>query len=115
MTGAGLGPVGSLPVGCAAPPGGLDLSTLPPGVAERATVVQGTVTAGGAPVARAYVRLVDAHGDFVAEMQTDPEGGFRFFAAPGQWALRVLSPGREVHEHRVALEQGARETVTITL
>ena len=110
-----LGPVGSLPVGCAAPPGGLDLSTLPPGVAERATVVQGTVTVEGEPVFRAYVRLVDAHGDFVAEMPTDADGGFRFFAAPGQWALRMLSPGREVHEHRVSLEQGARETLTLAL
>ena len=110
-----MGPVGSLPAGCAAPPGGLDLSTLPPGVAERATVVQGTVTADGAPVARAYVRLVDAHGDFVAEMPTGADGGFRFFAAPGQWALRVLSPGRQVHEHRLALEQGARETVDLAL
>ena len=105
----------TLPVGCAAPPGGLDLSTLPPGVAERATVVQGTVTAAGVAVARAYVRLVDADGEFVAEMQTDPEGGFRFFAAPGEWALRVLSPGREVHEHRVSLEQGARETLSLEL
>ena len=105
----------SLPVGCAAPPGGLDLSTLPPGVAERATVVQGTVTADGSPVARAYVRLVDAQGDFVAEMPTDAEGGFRFFAAPGQWALRVLAPGREVLERRVQLEQGARETLTLAL
>ncbi len=104
-----------LPVGCAAPPGGLDLSTLPPGVAERATVVQGTVTASGSPVARAYVRLVDAHGDFVAEMPTGPDGGFRFFAAPGQWAIRVLSPGRDVHEQRVSLEQGARETLSLAL
>ncbi len=104
-----------LPAGCAAPPGGLDLTTLPPGIAERATVVQGTVTASGLPVPRAYVRLVDAGGDFVAEMPTDPEGGFRFFAAPGQWVLRVLSPGRPVHEHRVGLEQGARATVSLAL
>jgi hypothetical protein len=106
-------PVGSLPVGCAAPPGGLDLDTLPPGVAERATVVQGTVSVDGSPVARAYVRLVDQYGDFVAEMPTGPDGGFRFFAAPGQWALRVLTPGREVHEHRVELELGARETLDL--
>ena len=110
-----LGPVGSLPVGCAAPPGGLDLDTLPPGVAERATVVQGTVTADGVAQPRAYVRLVDAEGEFVAEMQTDADGAFRFFAAPGEWALRVLTPRRPVHEHRVSLEQGARETVVVAL
>ena len=108
-------PVGSLPVGCAAPPGGLDLDTLPSGVAERATVVQGTVTVAGSPVARAYVRLVDQHGDFVAEMPTGPDGGFRFFAAPGAWELRVLTPGRPVHAHPVSLELGARETVHLAL
>jgi hypothetical protein len=84
-------------------------------VAERATVVQGTVSVAGAPVARAYVRLCDAHGDFVAEMPTGPDGGFRFFAAAGQWALRVLTPGRPVHEHVVQLEQGARETLVLAL
>ena len=105
----------TVPVGCAAPPGGLDLSALPPGVAERATVVQGVVTSSGSPVARAYVRLVDEHGDFVAEMPTGPDGGWRFFAAPGTWELRVLTPGRPVHAHPVSLELGARETVTLAL
>jgi len=105
----------TVPVGCAAPPGGLDLDSLPAGVAERATVVQGTVTLSGSPVARAYVRLVDQHGDFVAEMPTGADGGFRFFAAPGQWALRVLTPGREVHEHRLSLDLGARETLALAL
>ena len=109
------GPVGNLPVGCAAPPGGLDLSTLPPGVAERATVVQGTVSVAGSPVARAYVRLCDRHGDFVAEMPTGPDGGFRVFAAAGVWELRVLTPGRPVHSPPLALEQGARETVDLAL
>jgi hypothetical protein len=105
----------TLPAGCAAPPGGLELSTLPSAVAARATVVEGTVTAAGSPVARAYVRLCDEHGDFVAEMQTDPEGGFRFFAAPGRWAIRVLTPGRPVHEHLVSLELGARESLSLAL
>ena len=38
-----------------------------------------------------YVRLLDASGEFTAEVVTSPEGLFRFFAAPGQWTLRALS------------------------
>ncbi|GAA1930819.1 DUF1416 domain-containing protein [Nocardioides marmoribigeumensis] len=105
----------TLPVGCAAPPGGLDLDTLPDAVAARATVVQGTVTAYGEPLARAYVRLVDPDGEFVAEMPTGPDGGFRFFAAPGPWELRVLAPGRPVRSHPVELELGARETLSLAV
>ena len=43
------------------------------------------------PVAGAYVRLLDAGGEFTAEVVTSPAGQFRFFAAPGTWTLRALS------------------------
>ncbi len=76
--------------GCAAPdqsapiPAGVDL--------EKETVITGIVSdAEGAAVGGAYVRLLDATGEFTAEVVSSPEGVFRFFAAPGSWTVRALS------------------------
>ena len=76
--------------GCAAPdqsapiPASVDL--------ERETVITGAVTnADNEVVPGAYVRLLDASGEFTAEVVSSPEGVFRFFAAPGSWTLRALS------------------------
>jgi len=75
--------------GCGAPeqsaplPASVDL--------EKETVITGVVRAGDAPVAGAYVRLLDATGEFTAEVVTSRAGQFRFFAAPGTWTLRALS------------------------
>ena len=63
---------------------GIDLSTQ--------TVIQGQVWHDGAPVAGAYVRLLDTTDEFTAEVVTSPEGEFRFFAAPGEWKVRSLAP-----------------------
>ncbi|MCW2695774.1 MAG: uncharacterized protein JWR62_859 [Modestobacter sp.] len=80
---------------------GIDLSTQ--------TVIQGSVWHDGAPVAGAYVRLLDETDEFTAEVVTSPEGEFRFFAAPGTWTLRSLAPvGRA--ERRVAAVVGLNET-----
>jgi Protein of unknown function (DUF1416) len=54
------------------------------------TVIYGAVSRDGAPVPAAYVRLLDASGEFTAEVVTSATGDFRFFAAPGQWTLSVL-------------------------
>jgi hypothetical protein len=54
------------------------------------------VTSAGEPVSPAYVRLLDASGEFTAEVPTSPSGEFRFFAAPGAWTVRVLAPGASV-------------------
>lgn len=77
-------------LGCGAPdqsasvPASVDL--------EKETVITGVVRSGnGDPVAGAYVRLLDATGEFTAEVVTSPAGQFRFFAAPGTWTLRALS------------------------
>jgi len=76
--------------GCGAPeqsapiPAGVDL--------EKETVITGVVQGGdGSPVPGAYVRLLDASGEFTAEVVTSTAGQFRFFAAPGSWTLRALS------------------------
>ena len=80
---------------------GIDLTTQ--------TVIQGQVWHEGAPVAGAYVRLLDTTDEFTAEVVTSPEGEFRFFAAPGEWKLRTLSPiGRG--EKVLAAEVGLNET-----
>ncbi|HET9141533.1 DUF1416 domain-containing protein [Actinophytocola sp.] len=66
-------------------------TALPAGVdIEKETVVSGQVLAGGAPVAGAFVRLLDATGEFTAEVVTSAEGAFRFYAAPGDWTVRAL-------------------------
>jgi hypothetical protein len=75
--------------GCGAPD---QAAPLPAGVdPEKETVITGVVEAAGAPVGGAYVRLLDATGEFTAEVVTSPAGQFRFFAAPGNWTLRALS------------------------
>jgi hypothetical protein len=77
-------------LGCGAPEQGTDL---PASVdIEKETVISGVVRGdGGEPVGGAYVRLLDATGEFTAEVVTSPAGQFRFFAAPGTWTLRALS------------------------
>ncbi len=76
--------------------------TLPAGIdLEKETVIHGIVSKDEAPVAGAYVRLLDGTGEFTAEVVTSATGNFRFFAAPGQWTLSVLHRDgkvrREVH------------------
>jgi len=59
---------------------------------KKETVITALVRSDdGQPVAGAYVRLLDATGEFTAEVVTSPVGQFRFFAAPGTWTLRALS------------------------
>ena len=65
---------------------------LPAVVAAGATLIEGTISRAGTPVSGAYVRLHDATGEFTAEVVSSDEGSFRFYAAPGAWELRALSP-----------------------
>lgn len=53
-------------------------------------VLAGKVTTSGKHVGGAYVRLLDADGEFAGEVQASPEGDFRFYAAPGTWTVRAL-------------------------
>ncbi|HUD35697.1 MAG TPA: DUF1416 domain-containing protein [Streptosporangiaceae bacterium] len=75
--------------GCGAPAGGVKVTE---GPGDQA-VVQGRVTNGGTPVGTGYARLLNADGEFVAEVPLGEDGGFTFYAAPGDWKLRVLAPG----------------------
>ena len=63
------------------------------GIVAGATVVDGQVQRDGEAVAGAFVRLLDATGEFVAEVVSGPQGQFRFHAAPGVWTVRALAPG----------------------
>jgi Protein of unknown function (DUF1416) len=69
-------------------------------------VVQGRVTQNGAAVPVGYARLLNAGGDFVAEVPLGEDGRFRFFAAPGSWTLRVLAPGNVRAERLVSADVG---------
>jgi hypothetical protein len=91
--------------GCGAPEQGKPLAGVD---TAKETVIQGVVTASGAPVGSAYVRLLDASGEFTAEVVTSPEGQFRFFAAPGTWTLRALSAAG-TGELSVAADRGVTE------
>lgn len=88
MSASAAQPAAVTAAGCAAP----DQSAELPGVdLAKETVITGVVRADGAPVAGAYVRLLDANGEFTAEVVSSPDGVFRFFAAPGAWNVRALS------------------------
>ena len=74
--------------GCGAPAGSSRVTE-----AGNQAVVQGTVTQDGSPVSTGYARLLNSGGEFVAEVPLGADGGFQFFAASGDWKLRVLAPG----------------------
>ena len=75
--------------GCGAPAGGVSGAV----DYDDQAVVQGRVVRDGSPVTAGYARLLNPDGDFTAEVPLGSDGGFRFFAAPGPWTVRVLAPG----------------------
>jgi hypothetical protein len=88
---------------------------LPPGVdLTKETVIYGVVSANDTPVPGAYVRLLDASGEFTAEVVTSATGDYRFFAAPGEWTISVLRRDGKARRQVRALEPGLTE-VPITL
>ena len=78
---------------CGATTGGLSVAGID---TTKEAVIQGRVLRGGVPVSGAYVRLLDASGEFTAEVPTSATGNFRFFAGDGTWTLRTLAPGASV-------------------
>jgi hypothetical protein len=90
--------------GCGAPAGGAAVSAAKDAGSQ--AVVQGRVTKDGSAVHVGYARLLNSGGDFVAEVPLGEDGGFRFFAAPGSWTLRVLAPGNIRAERVVSADVG---------
>ena len=94
---------------CGATPGGPSLDGID---LSKQTVIQGVIlkdgekdsVPNGAPVTNGHVRLLDASGEFTAEVPTNNEGHFRFFAAPGSWTLVVQAPGARVEQKLIAAQ-----------
>ena len=88
---------------CGAPAGGV---TITKDKAGKEAIIEGQVLRGGAPVSTGYARLLGSGDEFVAEVPLGDDGGFRFFAAPGEWVLRVLAPGNLRLEQEVTADIG---------
>jgi hypothetical protein len=94
---------------CGATPGGPSLDGID---LSQQTVIQGQIlrdgstdsVPNGTAVANGHVRLLDASGEFTAEVPTNSEGQFRFFAAPGPWTLVVQAPGARVEQQLIAAQ-----------
>jgi Protein of unknown function (DUF1416) len=97
--------------GCGAPAGGVSA----PAAAGNQAVVEGRVTRDGAAVATGYARLLGTGDEFVAEVPLGDDGGFRFFAGPGSWTLRVLAPGGLRAERPVQADYGQITTVDVDI
>ena len=78
-------------------------------------VIQGVVARAGEPVGGAYVRLLDATGEFTAEVPTSATGHFRFFARDGQWTLRTLAPKADPVDRTVVAQVGQVAEVLVTV
>ncbi len=96
--------------GCGAPAGGV---TVTKDAASREAIVEGRVLRDGAPVGSGYARLLGSGDEFVAEVPLGEDGGFRFFAAPGEWTLRVLAPGGVRADRAVSADIGQITSVEV--
>ena len=104
---------------CGATPGGPSLDGID---LFQQTVIQGQIlrdgssdsVPNGTAVANGHVRLLDASGEFTAEVPTNSDGQFRFFAAPGSWTLVVQAPGARV-EKKIVAAQGTPTDIVIHL
>ena len=67
------------------------------------------------PVENAYVRLLDRTGEFTAEVPTNENGHFRFFAGDGEWTLRTLAPRAEAVDKKVTAQVGSVAEVAIAV
>jgi hypothetical protein len=98
--------------GCGAPAGGV---TITKDAAGKEAIVEGHVLRDGAPVASGYARLLGTGDEFVAELPLGEDGSFRFFAAPGEWTLRVLAPGGVRTECSVTADIGQITNVEVAV
>ena len=96
---------------CGATKGGLSVAGVD---VTKEAIIQGQVLRDGAPVANAYVRLLDGNGEFTAELPTSATGHFRFFAGDGSWTLRVMAPGAKV-DRSVVAARGAVVEIDVEL
>ena len=114
VSGANPASTASAGDGCGAPAGGVSVSAAA-GTLGGQAVVEGRVVHEGVPVATGYARLLGTGDEFVAEVPLGNDGGFRFFAAPGSWTLRVLAPGGVRAERSVETDYGQVTNVDVTI
>jgi hypothetical protein len=82
---------------CGATAGGVSLDGVD---LTKETVIQGVVSRDDAPLAGAYVRLLDASGEFTAEVPTSTTGQYRITRdADGQYWLDRIDPGTLPQRH----------------
>ena len=98
--------------GCGATAGGV---TITADKASKEAVIEGRVLKDGAPVKTGYARLKGTGDEFVAELPLGEDGGFRFFAAPGDWTLVVLAPGGVREERSVSADIGQITKVELSV
>ncbi len=96
------------PSGCGAPAGGAAITA-------GEAVIEGQVRRDGALVSTGYARLLDGGGEFVAEVPLGADGGFRFFAAPGNWTVRVLAPAGHARDETVSAGYGQVTRVELAI
>ena len=85
------------------------------GIPTGATVIQGLIYSGEAPVAGGYVRLLDSGGEFTAEVVTSATGQFRFYARPGAWTVRLVpGSGHAAAEADVSVGDGEVSELRLT-
>ena len=99
------------PQGCGAPAGGVAVTENSSGEA----IIEGRVTMDGSPVPVGYARLLNDGGEFVAEVPLGEDGGFRFFAAPGSWTVRVLAPRGARADQTVSADKGHTTKLEISV
>jgi uncharacterized protein DUF1416 len=92
---------------CGATTGGLSREGID---VAKETIIEGSIQRDGTPVT-GYVRLLNADGEFTAEVPTSATGAFRFFAAPGKWTLRALVPGATADRAVVATQGEVAEVL----
>jgi hypothetical protein len=114
MSGANPASTASAVDGCGAPAGGVSVTAVADTLGDQA-VVEGHVTREGAPFSTGYARLLGSGDEFVAEVPLGDDGGFRFFAAPGSWTLRVLAPKGLRAEQSVQADNGQVTKVEVAL
>ena len=95
---------------CGATKGGLSREGID---VSKETIIEGSIQRDGTPVT-GYVRLLNADGEFTAEVPTSATGAFRFFAAPGSWTVRALVPGGTA-DRAVVATQGEVAEVLISV
>ena len=99
------------PQGCGAPAGGVAVTENSSGEA----IIEGRVVKEGSPVTVGYARLLNDGGEFVAEVPLGEDGGFRFFAAPGTWTVRVLAPGGARADETVSADHGRTTKLQVSV